>query len=308
MTKHIYGAVLRKSEDGGWWAEVPDLPGCFGQGDTFMGAVESISNGLETHLAAMAEHGMPAPEAAPVTTDNGEVVYVCADVNASERPDTDSFCPGGPSVLYLFFDESGNFDFSENGTSYFIMTCLVARRPFTVCHELMDAKYDIFEAGTRAKKFHATSDKDHVKSKVYEIIERHSRELAAYAVFVEKKNIPDSLKSADALYFQMFKWLVDTVYANEAAPDIEKIIAITDDLPKDAKRRQVDKPLKKFLAACSERYGVRSFLEHFPSESDFNLQVADYLCWAFMRMETRAGDWPWTKVSEIFKQTLRIRK
>lgn len=23
MTKHIYGAVLRESEDGGWWAEVP---------------------------------------------------------------------------------------------------------------------------------------------------------------------------------------------------------------------------------------------------------------------------------------------
>ena len=83
MTKHIYGAVLRESEDGGWWAEVPDLPGCFGQGETFMDAVESISYGLETHLAAMAEHGMPVPEATPVATDDGEVVYVCADVDAS---------------------------------------------------------------------------------------------------------------------------------------------------------------------------------------------------------------------------------
>ncbi len=81
MTKHIYGAALRKSEDGGWWAEVPDLPGCFGQGETFMDAVESISNGLETHLTAMADYGMPVPEATPVATDDGEVVYVCADVD-----------------------------------------------------------------------------------------------------------------------------------------------------------------------------------------------------------------------------------
>lgn len=81
MTKHIYGAVLRESEDGGWWAEVPDLPGCFGQGDTFMGAVESISNGLETHLAAMAGHGMPVPEATPVATEEGEVVYIRVEAN-----------------------------------------------------------------------------------------------------------------------------------------------------------------------------------------------------------------------------------
>lgn len=212
------------------------------------------------------------------------------------------------STIYLFFDESGNFDFSENGTSYFIMTCLVARRPFRVCHDLLDAKYDIFEAGARAKKFHATSDKNQVKSKVYSIIEKHSASLAAYAVFVEKSSVSNDLKSADVLYAQVFKWLVDTVYDAEVDPSISKVIAITDDLPKDAKRRQVEKPLKKYLAACSERHGTLSFLEHFPSESDFNLQVADYLCWAFMRMETGAGDWPWTKVSEIFKETLRIRE
>lgn len=83
MTKYVYGAVLRKSEDGGWWAEVPDLPGCFGQGATFMDAIESISNGLETHLAAMADYGMPVPQAGPVASDDGEVVYVYADTDAA---------------------------------------------------------------------------------------------------------------------------------------------------------------------------------------------------------------------------------
>ena len=90
MAKYVYGAVLRESEDGGWWAEVPDLPGCFGQGDTFMEAVESISDGVETHLAALAEYGMPVPAAGPVVAGDGEVVYVYAN--------TDTVSLGEPSM------------------------------------------------------------------------------------------------------------------------------------------------------------------------------------------------------------------
>ncbi len=80
MGKHVYGAIIRPSEDGGYWAEVPDLPGCFGQGDDYMSTVESISDGIETHLAALREYGMPIPAAGPVpAVDGGEVVYVYAD-------------------------------------------------------------------------------------------------------------------------------------------------------------------------------------------------------------------------------------
>lgn len=90
MGKHIYGAVVRKSDEGGFWAEVPDLPGCFGQGDTLIEAVESISDGVETHLAALAEYGMPIPESSIVSADDGQVVYVYAN--------TDGFALGVPSV------------------------------------------------------------------------------------------------------------------------------------------------------------------------------------------------------------------
>ena len=80
MGKHIYGAIIRPSEEGGYWAEVPDLPGCFGEGSNFIDAVESISDGIETHLAALSEYGMPIPPAkhieAPV---EGEAVYVRVD-------------------------------------------------------------------------------------------------------------------------------------------------------------------------------------------------------------------------------------
>ncbi len=90
MGKYIYGAVVRESDEGGFWAEVPDLPGCFGQGGTLMEAVESVSDGVETHLAALAEYGMPVPKASVVTSDDGHVVYVYAN--------TDGFSLGAPSM------------------------------------------------------------------------------------------------------------------------------------------------------------------------------------------------------------------
>lgn len=81
MGKYVYGAIIRPSDDGGFWAEVPDLPGCFGQGDSFMDAVRSISDGVETHLAALAEYGMAIPAAGPVISEDGEVVYVYANTD-----------------------------------------------------------------------------------------------------------------------------------------------------------------------------------------------------------------------------------
>lgn len=80
MTKHVYDAVIREDRDGGYWAEVPDLPECFGQGDNFMAAVESISDGVETHLAALESDGADIPPpAGTVTAADGTVVYVYAD-------------------------------------------------------------------------------------------------------------------------------------------------------------------------------------------------------------------------------------
>lgn len=79
MGKHIYGTVIRPSEDGGYWAEVPDLPGCFGQGEDYMAALESISDSIETHLASLKEIGLPIPMAGPLPNiEDGEVVYVFA--------------------------------------------------------------------------------------------------------------------------------------------------------------------------------------------------------------------------------------
>lgn len=50
-----------------------------------------------------------------------------------------------------------------------------------------------------------------------------------------------------------------------------------------------------------EEQGMRYVLAHQKSCSDPNLQIADYLCWAYQKM-ARGNEWPYVLVSTIFRE------
>jgi len=54
--------VLHKAEEGGYWVEVPALPGCYSQGETIEEALEGIREAIALHLEAMAEEGELLPD------------------------------------------------------------------------------------------------------------------------------------------------------------------------------------------------------------------------------------------------------
>lgn len=83
--KYIFGTIVRKDEeDGGYWAEIPDLPGCYGYGDTYADCVRSASDGVETHIAALIEDGRDIPKPSRLRVDDGDIVYVYADPETVE--------------------------------------------------------------------------------------------------------------------------------------------------------------------------------------------------------------------------------
>jgi predicted RNase H-like HicB family nuclease len=41
-----FTVILHPAEEGGYWAEVPVLPGCYSQGETF----ENIKEAIECHI------------------------------------------------------------------------------------------------------------------------------------------------------------------------------------------------------------------------------------------------------------------
>lgn len=202
--------------------------------------------------------------------------------------------------LYMYLDESGNLDFGKNGTQYFLMTCAVARRPFTICDSLRDYRYDLWENGKDVEKFHACEDEVETRRGVYNILSRSSGEYRVYSVYVDKSEVPQEMRTPDAVYAKVFELLIDGIYSEEHLAWVESAIVVTDKLPKDAERKKVSRPLKKYMKEKFQNRHIPYSLLHHDSSSDMNLQVADYFCWAAQRDLAQGKSWPMTRVMNSF--------
>ncbi len=56
-----YVLVIHPAEEGGYWAEVPALEGCFAQGETLEELLEDARAAIASHLEALQEDGRPIP-------------------------------------------------------------------------------------------------------------------------------------------------------------------------------------------------------------------------------------------------------
>ncbi len=54
--------ILHPAEEGGYWVEVPSLPGCFSQGETREEALENIKEAIALYIQDLREAGEDVPE------------------------------------------------------------------------------------------------------------------------------------------------------------------------------------------------------------------------------------------------------
>lgn len=210
-------------------------------------------------------------------------------------------------VLYLFMDESGNLDFGKNGSSYFYMTCVAVRRPFSLEMPLTSLRYDFMEDGIPVEAFHACEDKPNVRYTVLKRLAQECHGMSAYSICIEKQVMPKEMQNADTLYAKAFEWITNEVYEKEVTEGTEQVIVITDDIPKMQKRRQVVKPLRAYMKRRFQNEGVPYTLLHHKSCASVYLQVADYLSWALQRKVSSGERWPMDMVSDCFHEIGTLR-
>jgi predicted RNase H-like HicB family nuclease len=56
-----YSVVLHVADEGGFWVEVPALPGCYSQGETREEALTNVRESIEVYLEALEERGDAIP-------------------------------------------------------------------------------------------------------------------------------------------------------------------------------------------------------------------------------------------------------
>lgn len=184
--------------------------------------------------------------------------------------------------LYIFLDESGNLDFSETGTRYFILTSLTIERPFAGYNELIDLRYDLVEFGFDIESFHATEDRQPVRDKVFGVINTNLNEYRFDALVVEKRKTGPALQKDTAFYPRMVGYLIKYIIQNIDISRYEEVIVFTDTIPLNRKRRAIEGETKKVLKELMPKEKVFQVMHH-SSGSNICLQIVDYCCWAIFR-------------------------
>ena len=54
----IYNAIVHEAEEGGYWAEVPELPGCVTEADTLDELNEMLKEAIAGYLEVAAENNV----------------------------------------------------------------------------------------------------------------------------------------------------------------------------------------------------------------------------------------------------------
>jgi predicted RNase H-like HicB family nuclease len=61
----FYTVIMTPAEEGGYWAYVPALPGCFTQGKTEEEVIEMIKEAVPGFIESLAKLGKPIPAETP---------------------------------------------------------------------------------------------------------------------------------------------------------------------------------------------------------------------------------------------------
>ena len=60
--ERAYTVLVHEEADGTYWAEVAELPGCFGSGETLADVETDIKQAIEVYIEALKELGQDIPE------------------------------------------------------------------------------------------------------------------------------------------------------------------------------------------------------------------------------------------------------
>jgi len=177
--------------------------------------------------------------------------------------------------LFVFIDESGNFDFSSGGTSHFLMAAVIARDPIASACALQAVKYDLMSDGIDEPFFHASEDKQAIRDRVFAVL-NELPSVSTHVIYADKHYAAPALQNTVRMYSlfggAIAKYLLMTLSTEQFS---QVIIVFDKALPKrdeNAFLAQVKPALNKL---------GRPYRLYFQSvKFDFNGQIADYFAWA----------------------------
>jgi hypothetical protein len=203
--------------------------------------------------------------------------------------------------VYLFFDESGNLDFTKNGSRFLVFGVLSTEHPAPLTAALASLRYELLGGGMAAECFHATEDRQAVRDRVFATICAEGGFELDFLV-LEKAELSELGSAPDpAVVYPHFAKELIRVVLDRRVTEGGEVVIVTDRLPLLSKKRAIEKSFKVGLRELV-REGGRFTIVHHPSAAHQLLQAADYCTWAVQRKHS-VGDVRSWKLVEPFVRT-----
>jgi hypothetical protein len=210
---------------------------------------------------------------------DGTIIYGGLLADPEVPSSLDARSEEGRVAVYLFFDESGNLDFSPNGSRHFCFGVLTLRDPGPLTAALTRLRYSLIEQGLELECFHATEDRQAVRNQVFEAL----AEVGGFEVdllLADKRTMHPALRDPFEFYCRHGHVIMEAALDRVRHLD-DTIVVITDTVPLQRERKAV---AKAFRTAIRRSLGDRHFnIVHHASAAHAGLQAVDYCTWAFQR-------------------------
>ena len=141
-------------------------------------------------------------------------------------------------ALYLFFDESGDLNFSPIGSRYYFFGALTTRDPERLTNPLSRLRYQLLADGLEIERFHASEDRQAVRDRVFEVI-LATGGFDFDAAVIKKRNARAVLDDEARFYPLFAARLLKHVFDRHPDPD-ERVVVVTDTLPVKRTKRAVE--------------------------------------------------------------------
>lgn len=197
-------------------------------------------------------------------------------------------------TLFLFLDESGNLDFSRNGSRYWSLNAFCTFQPSQGKEAFLDLLYSLADNEIGQEYFHATEDKQVIRDRMFALIGSLADGHEIHSVIAEKRKANPSLyrstvyrsgktinvKDESPFYGTVCKTLLAFVFGCPRFEHAQKIVIVLSSLFTKEKNQFIRKVLSLQLANRAKVPYVIYFHEN---KSDMNCQIADYCGWAITR-------------------------
>lgn len=183
--------------------------------------------------------------------------------------------------VHVFGDEAGDltFEVPGQGISRYFMIGTISVEDCSVGDRLLALRRELAWSGVQLDQFHATSDKQRVRDRVFDLLA--ASDFRFDVTILDKRKTYGYLR-ADPLRFYKTAWFMHFKYvARQVVGPLDELLVVASALQINRKKKLVHRAVHDVVSQVSPTVIFHTAFAR--AMSDPCLQAADYLTWAVQR-------------------------